>query len=363
MNKLTVDLGDRSYPIYVGRNLSEEITGTISHLISQGKKGAVLVDQEFFRAQPEFSNHLFNIIPQLVIPSGEASKCVEQLTKAWNFLADSSIDRSGYVVALGGGVVGDLTGFVSASYLRGISFFQVPTTLLAMVDSSVGGKTGINLDSGKNLVGSFHQPDCVWADLNILETLPSREFSAGMSEVIKYGMLADKNLFSFLHGRETPLSSSSKDLAALIEQCCAIKAEIVQADEKESHEKLKGRALLNLGHTFGHAIEKVAGYGSYLHGEAVAVGLVCALRLSQLLGKCQSVPIEHLLEILNSYDLPSSLFVPLSKKDLISAMSSDKKVNRGVLRLVVMEEIGDAFCTTAVSEEQIDRVWTSVGAV
>ena len=179
--------------------------------------------------------------------------------------------------------MGDLAGFAAASFLRGISFHQVPTTLLAMVDSSVGGKTGINLEAGKNLIGAFHQPEAVWADLELLSTLPPREFSAGMAEVVKYGMLGDRDFFHLLTNRETPFSPTSDDLPELIYRCCAIKARIVQEDERETTTLGKGRALLNLGHTFGHAIEKVAGYGSYLHGEAVSVGLLCALRLSQAL--------------------------------------------------------------------------------
>src|SRR6056300_1028727 len=334
MNKkqsLEVHLDDRSYPIHIGYNLCLDISTTVAKLLNEGRKGAVLIDEKLAQAQPNFSQEITRSIPQLVIPSGEGSKSVHQLSVAWDFLASAKIDRSGFLLAVGGGVVGDLAGFAAASFLRGISFYQIPTTLLAMVDSSVGGKTGINLNAGKNLVGSFHQPSCVWADLSLLASLPQREFSAGIAEVIKYGMLADQNLFSKLVDRETPFNPQDSELANLIERCCAIKACVVQADERESNEGNGGRALLNLGHTFGHAIEKVAGFGSYLHGEAVAIGLVCALRLSKVMGKCASFSEDQLLSLLQSYHLPSSLKEPLPVKDLKIAMGSDKKVDRGKL--------------------------------
>ena len=362
-SSLQVNLGDRSYPIHIGTDLVSEVSGSVSKLLAEGRKGMVLVDQNFYDAQPEFSQKISLSLPMLKVPSGEGSKSVEQLSKAWDFLASEKIDRSGFLLAVGGGVVGDLGGFAAASYLRGIAFYQIPTTLLAMVDSSVGGKTGINLNAGKNLVGSFHQPSCVWADLSLLASLPQREFSAGIAEVIKYGMLADQNLFSKLVDRETPFIPQDSELANLIERCCAIKACVVQADERESNEGNGGRALLNLGHTFGHAIEKVAGFGSYLHGEAVAIGLVCALRLSKVMGKCASFPEDNLLNLLESYKLPNRLMEPLKLENLKVAMHSDKKVDRGKLRFVIMEEVGDAFCTSEPTMDQVNQVWDSVGAV
>ena len=359
---LKVNLGDRSYPIHIGRGISGELTKFISDAIEHGRKGVALIDENFLKEQPDYVENIVRSIPHLVIPSGERSKSVDQLSKAWNFMAASKIDRSGFLIAIGGGVVGDLGGFVAASYLRGISFYQVPTTLLAMVDSSVGGKTGINLEAGKNLVGAFHQPSCVWADLDSLNSLPKRQFSAGMAEVIKYGMLGDKNLYDQLVNHREVLNPCSKGLSDLIHRCCSIKARIVQSDEREMSGLKEGRALLNLGHTFGHAIEKVAGYGTYLHGEAVAIGLVCALRLSQKLGKCQNSSDGELICLLESFDLPVRLTSPISVDDLISAMNSDKKVDRGILRFVVMEEIGHAVCTEEVSLDLVKDVWTSVGA-
>ena len=231
-----------------------------------------------------------------------------------------------------------------------------------MVDSAVGGKTGINLDEGKNLVGSFHQPESVWADLDVLRTLPEREFSAGMAEVIKYGMLGDKELLLKLLSLKTKLDFGSSDLHDFVRCCCVNKAKIVQSDERETGIESGGRALLNLGHTFAHAIEAVAGYGSYLHGEAVGVGLVCALRLSHLLGYCQDFVEERLISLLLSYRLPVKLGAPLSIDRLNHVMRSDKKVSRGVLRFVVMRKVGDAFCTEKPEIEQVNQVWRSVGA-
>lgn len=361
--ELTVNLGDRSYPIRIGRAFGNEIAEYASSLDRNGRHGAVLVDENLLKSQPSFCQKLIAQFPHLVIPSGETSKSSEQLIRAWDFLADAKIDRSGFIFVLGGGVVGDLAGFVAATYLRGITFYQIPTTLLAMVDSSVGGKTGINLNAGKNLVGSFHQPSSVWIDLDLLPSLPLREFSAGMAEVIKYGMLGDIELFDQLLSLPKPLSASSPELPELIRRCCSIKARIVQGDERETPGLKGGRALLNLGHTFAHAIEKVTGYGTFLHGEAVSIGLVCALRLSRILGNCQDFPEEKLLGLLNDYNLPTKFNAAMKEADLINAMHADKKVDRGVLRFVVMEKVGDAYCTDVVNPEHIKNVWASVGAV
>ncbi len=361
--ELKVDLGDRSYPIKIGRDFGSEIASFISESLKAGKQVGVLIDEGFFLSQNEFSKKIIASTPYLIIPSGEPSKSVDQLVRAWDFLASLKMDRGGLIFAVGGGVVGDLAGFVAATYLRGVSFHQIPTTLLAMVDSSVGGKTGINLQAGKNLIGSFHQPDCVWADLDLLSSLPVREFSAGMAEVVKYGMLGDKELFDQLVATEKPFSANSRDLPDLIHRCCSIKAKIVREDERELSGLLGGRALLNLGHTFGHAIEKVSGFGTYLHGEAVAIGLLCAFRLSQVLDKCQRNYEKDLVNLLELYKLPTKLRQPIKSDDLINAMYADKKVDRGMLRFVLMKEIGEAYCADGVDSESIKRVWSSVGAI
>jgi len=261
--------------------------------------------------------------------------------------------------AVGGGVIGDLGGFAAASWLRGIDFFQVPTTLLAMVDSSVGGKTGINLKAGKNLAGAFHQPRGVFVSTNLLATLPPREFAAGMAEVIKYGLLGDAALFVRLE--KTPLTVASAELAGVIRTCCALKARIVEADERETA-KDGGRALLNLGHTFGHAIENAAGYGSYLHGEAVAIGLSAAARLSRELGFLTADDVGRIDAALVAHALPTRLRAPLPLMALMTAVASDKKVRGGLPRFVVMEKIGRAVTRDDVSPAWAEACFRAVGA-
>ena len=360
--KLVVGLGNRSYPIFIGRNLDLSIRETIQECRSQGKKVVALIDDGLSKSRTELEADLLQSIPRLNLPSGETTKSVEYVSRVWDFLAEESIDRTGNLIAFGGGVTGDLSGFAAASYLRGIDFYQVPTTLLAMVDSSVGGKTGINLSAGKNLVGSFHQPKAVFIDLKYLATLPKREFSAGMAEVIKYGLLGNLGLYQKLLSMEFLLDAQSEELPVVIEACCMDKARIVELDEKETIDSTGGRALLNLGHTFAHAIEAVAGYGEYLHGEAVSIGLLCALRLSVLMGNCKESDQVQLEGLLNSYSLPTKLRSPLSVSDLKVAMHSDKKVSGGKLRFVAMKNIGDAFVTSEVDWDDVVKVWQSVGA-
>jgi 3-dehydroquinate synthase len=260
---------------------------------------------------------------------------------------------------VGGGVIGDLGGFAAATWLRGIEYYQVPTTLLAMVDSSVGGKTGINITAGKNLVGSFHQPRGVFIATGVLSTLPPREFAAGMAEVIKYGLLGDAELFADLEG--SPLAANSPRLADIIRRCCAAKAKIVEADERETA-GTDGRALLNLGHTFGHAIENVAGYGTYLHGEAIAIGLCAAAYLSSHLGHLSAVEAARIAPVLAAHHLPTRLTAPLSFGLLREAMLRDKKVRGGGLRFVVMKKLGEAATADDVPAELIEESFKAVGA-
>lgn len=300
-------------------------------------------------------------LPLWVVPAGEKSKSIAALGEVCEFLAASQIDRGGIVVALGGGVVGDLAGFAAAAYLRGIDFWQVPTTLLAMVDSAVGGKTGINLAAGKNLVGAFHQPRVVFCDMASLDTLPPREFAAGMAEVIKYGLLGDSELLATLEG-DQPLTPHDPRLAGIVRRCCAIKAEIVQADERETAPS-GGRALLNLGHTFAHAIEAVAGYGEYLHGEAVGVGLVAAARLSEKIGLISAADVERVQALVEAHALPSRLRQALPRVALLEAMRRDKKVRQGQLRFVVLESLGRAVTRDDIDAELANEVWRELGAV
>ncbi len=361
-NSLWVELGARRYQIVVGRGVLDDFISKREQELSSGIRGAVVIDQGVIDACPEFCDRVTGPLPSLVLPAGEETKSVDHLSVVWNFLADSKIDRSGFVLALGGGVIGDLTGYAAATYLRGISFYQMPSTLLAMVDSSVGGKTGINLPAGKNLVGSFHQPSGVWSDLELLDSLPAKEFSSGMAEVIKYGLLGDRSLFDDLLAMSPPLDCASSRLGEIIYRCCGNKAATVEGDERETAGSDGGRALLNLGHTFGHAIEKVAGYGEYLHGEAVAVGLVCAWRLSRSLGHLQEFEEQRLLDALETYELPTRLKEPLAMDRLMDAMRSDKKVDRGNLRFVLLEEIGQAYQGEVSDLDLVEQAWESVGA-
>ena len=265
LTKIEVTTARESYPIYIGRQLQNALGDEIANLKSQGVRLAVVTDTAIRQAIPQYFSGVFEGIPTIGVQPGETSKSLSEFGRVLDFFASIGLDRGGVVVAFGGGVVGDLTGFAAASWLRGVRFIQVPTTLLSMVDSSVGGKTGINIDSGKNMVGAFHQPISVYEDLDLLASLPPREFAAGMAEVVKYGMLGDSELFDMLEA--SPLQDSRDErLAGVVKRNCQLKADFVNADEKELAGS-GGRALLNLGHTFGHAIENVAGYGDYLHGK------------------------------------------------------------------------------------------------
>ncbi|MGH7945990.1 MAG: 3-dehydroquinate synthase family protein, partial [Opitutaceae bacterium] len=261
-DNLGVNLGERSYLIRFGRDLRSDVRAEVGRLADAGRRAVVLTDTNIARAQAAALASMFADAPTMAVEPGEGAKSLAGFGRVLDFLAEQKIDRGGALFAVGGGVVGDLGGFAAAAWLRGIDFYQVPTTLLAMVDSSVGGKTGINIAAGKNLVGAFHQPREVFISTDLLTTLPPREFAAGMAEVIKYGLLGDGDLFSDLETR--PLRATDPRLVSVVRRCCEIKARIVEADERETA-KEGGRALLNLGHTFAHAIENVAGYGAYLH--------------------------------------------------------------------------------------------------
>ena len=358
-DSLQVNLGQRSYPIRFGDDLSEELGSRLGALREEGRKLVIVTDETIVTAQSEVLAKIAGAAAICPVPAGETAKSAIRLGMVWDFLAAQKMDRGGVVIAFGGGVVGDLAGFAAASYLRGVDFIQVPTTLLAMVDSSVGGKTGINLGAGKNLVGAFHQPREVFVATRLLHTLPAREFAAGMAEVIKYGLLGDAKLFEQLEA--TPLTVDSPELAAVVRRCCVAKAEIVEADEFETA-ATDGRALLNLGHTFGHAIEKVAGYSVYLHGEAVAIGLVAAARLSVALGLIGAEVVGRVEVVLSAHDLPIRLREPISQEALLTAMSSDKKVRAGRLRFIVMEAIGRAVTREEIDSEVVSAVWSEVGA-
>ncbi|WP_081722125.1 3-dehydroquinate synthase [Geminisphaera colitermitum] len=356
---LNIRLGERSYSIHFGSDLKFQVRSTLAELQAAGRRCAVVTDRHIHRQQSEALQAMIGDAPLLVLEPGEETKSLTELGRVLDFLAENRLDRSSVLVAIGGGVIGDLAGFAAASYLRGIGFYQIPTTLLAMVDSSVGGKTGINLRAGKNLVGAFHQPKAVFISTDLLVTLPPREFAAGMAEVIKYGLLGDRSLFEELE--KTPLQADSPALAGVIRRCCAIKAAIVEADERETAAE-GGRALLNLGHTFGHAIEQVTGYGTYLHGEAVAVGLCAAARLSRRLGYIDDVAVTRVESVVRAHALPVRLREPLPIGALTAAMARDKKVRAGTLRFVVLRALGEAATQGGIDPVLAEASFVDVGA-
>lgn len=365
MAQVHVSLSERSYDIHIGRGLASRIAEYVTGLKSSGNACSLAVDERVLEAQACFIADAFDDMPRLVLPSGEPTKCFSQLERMCEWLAGQHMARDGVLFTCGGGVTGDLAGFAAASYLRGISFVQIPTTLLSMVDSSVGGKTGINISAGKNLVGAFWQPLAVFADMAVLDTLPPREFSAGMGEVIKYGMLADVELFGQLEALPR-LDSRSPELPAIVARCCELKAQVVGADERETA-KNDGRALLNLGHTFAHAVENAAGYGTYLHGEAVGLGLFMAARLSQELGLMSAEDVARVRDLAAKYDLPVDLKGdytknPLALEALERAAGRDKKVRAGSMRYVVMESLGRARTRDGVDPALVRQLWSEVGA-
>ncbi|MDD2764301.1 MAG: 3-dehydroquinate synthase [Opitutaceae bacterium] len=357
---LTVNLNDRSYAIRIGSDLCAAVRSTVEALVAAGRRVAVVTDTNIANQQKRFLQVVAADIPKLALPPGEETKSLESLGRVLDFLAEQRIDRTGVLFAVGGGVIGDLAGFAAATYLRGIDYYQIPTTLLAMVDSSVGGKTGINLKAGKNLVGAFHQPRGVFIATELLATLPVREFAAGMAEVIKYGLLGDAKLLARIE--RAPLTVAGAELPAVIRRCCALKARIVEADERELAPE-GGRALLNLGHTFGHAIEQVTGYGYYLHGEAVAIGLAAVARLSQKLGHLAPADIVRIDAVLAAHALPSRLKSRLPVAALMEAMTRDKKVRGGLPRFVVLHRLGEAATRDGIAPAMVEAAWRETGAV
>ena len=354
---LEIHLGDRSYPIDIGVGLNGNIRRLQELHQSREQPWAVITDKRVLETLSPLFELVFHDIPVLALPAGELTKSLKALEQVYDFLASHRIDRKGGLFAVGGGVIGDLAGFAAATFLRGIELVMIPTTLLSMVDSSVGGKTGINLKAGKNLAGSFYQPSRVFIDPEHLKTLPVREFNAGMAEVIKYGMLADSNLFKQLESLDV-LHPESPDLVGVIRRCCEIKAKIVSDDERETSSS-GGRALLNLGHTFGHAIEKTAGYGDYLHGEAVSIGLVLATRLSLAFGHGDSSWESRVSNLLTRYQLPTRLRSSLSLDALMQAVQRDKKVQFGKLRFVGLAHLGEAVTLDNVPENLIRNIFAS----
>lgn len=292
------------------------------------------------------------VVATCVLPDGEAYKTQASIDKIYDVLMQNRFGRDCTLIALGGGVIGDMVGFAAASFMRGVNFIQMPTTLLSQVDSSVGGKTGINHPLGKNMIGAFWQPVCVVADMGVLDTLPAKEFAAGMAEVVKYGLIMDKDFLGWLSDNRQKIINKDKTiLATMVNRCCAYKADIVARDEKEQGD----RALLNFGHTFGHAIEAYMGYGEWLHGEAVAVGMVQAGCLSYALGYLSLDDVKSVIGLLADFDLP--VVPPQCDNDqLFALMGHDKKVKAGKLRFIVLENLGDAKVCADVSESLVRAV-------
>ena len=350
---LNVDLGDKSYPIYIGTDLLSSKSILTKHI--QGKQVMIVTNTTIAPLYLEKLKAVlegFNV-ESVVLPDGEKFKTLETLNKVFDALMKSKFDRSSTLVALGGGVVGDITGFAAASYQRGVDFIQVPTTLLSQVDSSVGGKTGVNHELGKNMVGAFYQPKAVIIDADTLDTLSNQEYSAGMAEVIKYGLLGNADFLSMLEVNIESIMNRKKDLIIeIIFNSCKDKARIVALDEFERGK----RALLNLGHTFGHGIENAFGYGNYLHGEAISIGMVMAAKLSMDEGHLSNEDAIRVENILSKANLPIVIKKSIDSETLIEAMSLDKKSIDGKIRLVLLKALGDSYLTDSYSKENFNRV-------
>jgi 3-dehydroquinate synthase len=362
MRVVKVHLATRSYTIGIGRELLAKLGGNCAAL-GMGRSCAVLSDRNVARLYGKAALESLaaaGVEPALVtVPAGETAKSLRSVQECYDRLAALRLERKSFLIALGGGVVGDLAGFVAATYLRGIPFVQVPTTLLAQVDSSVGGKVGVNLKAGKNLVGAFYQPRFVLCELATLDTLPMREYRAGLAEVIKYGIIYDAALFRRLE-RELPqiLERDGRILGPIISRCCAIKAEVVGQDETESGL----RAILNFGHTIGHAFEATSGYGRFLHGEAISLGQVAAARISSELLGLPAAAVERIEELFARAGLPVQLKLNRAQiRQVCAAMRLDKKVSGGEIRFVLARNIGDVEFGHKVPFEIVEKALARLG--
>lgn len=348
---LNVALDERAYPIHIGCGVLAKAELLVPHI--KQKKVVVVSNTTVAplyleRLRSTLENAGISVLP-VILPDGEAYKSWETLNLIFDALLGAHCERNTTLIALGGGVIGDMGGFAASCYQRGMPFIQVPTTLLSLVDSSVGGKTAINHPLGKNMIGAFYQPKLVLADISTLDTLPDRELKAGLAEVIKYGLIRDLEFFVWLEGNiERLLARDKEALAFAVHRSCANKAEVVVADEREAGE----RALLNLGHTFGHAIETGLGYGEWLHGEAVAAGTLIAAELSCILGWLTAEDVSRIEKIFLRAGLPV-LGAPLGAERYLELMRHDKKVQDGKMRLVLLQKIGQAVMSDVASDAQI----------
>lgn len=353
MDRLIVELGERSYPISIGEDLLAQ-SKLFSSAITAKKVMIVTNDvvAPLYLQRCRETLHDFQL-DEVILPDGEKHKNLATFETILNALLAKKHARDTTIVALGGGVIGDMAGFAAACFQRGIAFVQVPTTVLSQVDSSVGGKTAVNHPLGKNMIGAFYQPQAVIIDINCLNTLPEREFSAGMAEVIKYGIIYDQSFFIWLEENIDSIKALQPEaLIYMIKRCCEIKAEVVALDEKESGI----RALLNLGHTFGHAIEAEQGYGNWLHGEAVAVGMVLAAKTAQLLGLIDTPQVDKIVSLIEQFNLPLIAPATMKYEDFAKHMQLDKKVLNGKLRLVLPTSIGSSELFSDVDETLLRSV-------
>jgi 3-dehydroquinate synthase len=355
-----VQLGPRSYDIQIKAGLLDQLPKWLRDYNLAPAKGMLVTDDEVDR------HHTYLLqqrlveaglsYPRSVVPAGEESKSQEWLFNIYEDALDARLDRKSVILAVGGGVVGDLGGYAAASFMRGIRYVQIPTTLLSMVDSAVGGKTGINLRRGKNLIGAFHQPSLVLCDLSTLKTLPPREFRSGLAEIIKYGIIYDRVLFEYLEtGIDAALNLDMITLEHLVSRSCMIKAEVVSQDETESGL----RAILNFGHTLGHAIEAVAGYGKYLHGEAIAIGMVYAARLSEKLLGLSGSEVTRIATLLERAKLPVKPRA-LPWAELRAAMALDKKTTDGKVKFVLARSIGQVDFGVEVDDALLKQTWETL---
>ncbi|MEP4148960.1 MAG: 3-dehydroquinate synthase [Halioglobus sp.] len=351
MHTLHVELGERSYPIYIGRDLLSDPQLLGGHVAGSQ---VVVVTNEMI--SPLYLDRLLatlgerSLVTEVILPDGEQFKNLDTLNQIFDRVMHDRHNRTTTMIALGGGVVGDITGFAAACYQRGVNFIQVPTTLLSQVDSSVGGKTAVNHPLGKNMIGAFYQPQAVLIDINTLHTLPAREYSAGLAEVVKYGLICDLPFYRWLQEQMPKLLAREEAaLAEAIERSCSSKASVVAADEREGGL----RAILNLGHTFGHAIETAQGYGKWLHGEAVAVGMLMAMELSSRRGWIEPAEVEAFRDLLRVIDLPTAAPADMTPAQYLDLMGRDKKVVDGRLRLVLLKAMGQACIVDDASEEEL----------
>ncbi|MEN8261911.1 MAG: 3-dehydroquinate synthase [Nitrospirota bacterium] len=356
-HNVTVDLGERSYNIVIGSKILQRLGLRVKEF--RPSRVAIVSNQTIFPMYGDIllkSLREYNIEPEIfLIPDGEEYKDFLWTYYLHGELLKSRFDRNAFLIALGGGVVGDITGFVAATYMRGIRCIQVPTTLLSQVDSSVGGKTGVNHPLGKNMIGAFYQPSLVMIDVDTLRTLPEREFYTGMAEIIKYGVISDRTLFDFLGTNRNGIVSHGDDLVKIIKRSCEIKADVVSRDEREGGL----RAILNFGHTAGHAIETVTGYKTFLHGEAIGIGMCIAADLAVRMGIFQKEDAQKIKDLVRMYRLPSEIPADINITEIISAMEIDKKVKAGKLRFVLPESIGIVKIIEDADRELIKEVLAS----